>query len=63
MNALASPTFIRLFVKPPLVPLLVVASFVNGFWSVGNLRTLAESVSTDGIVVVGMTIVMIAGGF
>ncbi|MCB1495619.1 MAG: ABC transporter permease [Bauldia sp.] len=63
MNALASPIFIRLFVKPPLVPLLIVATFVNGFWSVGNLRTLAEAVSTDGIVVVGMTIVMIAGGF
>jgi ribose transport system permease protein len=45
------------------VPLLLVASVVDGFWSLGNLRTLAESISTDGIVVVGMTVVMIAGGF
>lgn len=57
------PLVVRLFIKPPLVPLLLVASFVDGFWSLGNLRTLAESISTDGIVVVGMTVVMIAGGF
>lgn len=63
MNALASPLFIRLFIKPPLVPLLLVATLVDGFWSLGNMRTLAESVSTDGIIVVGMTIVMISGGF
>ncbi len=63
MNAIASPAFIRLFVKPPLVPLLLIASMVNGFWSLGNMGTLAESISTDGIIVVGMTIVMIAGGF
>jgi ribose transport system permease protein len=63
MDALASPLFLRLFVKPPLVPLIAVATFVDGFWSLGNLRTLAESISTDGIIVVGMTIVMIAGGF
>lgn len=63
MNVLAAPTFIRLFVKPPLVPLLLFASLVDGFWSLGNMRTLAESVSTDGIIVVGMTVVMIAGGF
>ena len=58
-----SPLTIRLFVKPPLVPLLIVATSVAGFWSLGNLRTLTESIATDGIVVVGMTIVMIAGGF
>lgn len=63
MDALASPLLLRLFVKPPLVPLIAVATFVDGFWSLGNLRTLAESISTDGIIVVGMTIVMIAGGF
>jgi ribose transport system permease protein len=57
------PATIRLFIKPPLIPLLILASLVEGFWSVGNLRTLAESVSTDGIIVAGMTIVMIAGGF
>ena len=53
----------RLLVRPPLIPLLMLASFVEGFWSMGNLRTLAESISTDGIIVAGMTIVMIAGGF
>ena len=63
MAAMDHPLFLRLFVKPPLVPLLVAGGFVDGFWSVGNLRTLAEAISTDGIVVVGMTVVMIAGGF
>lgn len=63
MTVLTSPIFNRLFVKPPLVPLLLVAVFVEGFWTTGNMRTLAEAISTDGLVVVGMTIVMIAGGF
>ena len=63
MAVALSPLVIRLFVKPPLVPLLAVATSVAGFWSLGNLRTLTESIATDGIVVVGMTIVMIAGGF
>lgn len=63
MTVTLSPLVIRLFVKPPIVPLLVVASFVDGFWTLGNLRTLAESISTDGLIVAGMTIVMIAGGF
>lgn len=58
-----SPLMTRLFIKPPIIPLLIVASFVDGFWSSGNLRTLAESISTDGLIVAGMTIVMIAGGF
>lgn len=58
-----SPLAIRLFVRPPLVPLLILTIFVDGFWSLGNLRTLTESIATDGIVVVGMTIVMIVGGF
>ena len=57
------PLAVRLFIKPPLIPLIIVASFVDGFWSFGNLRTLTESIATDGIVVAGMTIVMIAGGF
>ncbi|HEY7765249.1 MAG TPA: ABC transporter permease [Aestuariivirgaceae bacterium] len=57
------PIIVHLFVKPPLVPLLVAASFIEGFWSFGNLRTLMESISTDGLIVIGMTIVMIAGGF
>lgn len=63
MSPLASTWFVRLFVKPPLVPLVALASLVEGFWSLGNLRILAEAVSVDGIVVIGMTIVMIAGGF
>lgn len=63
MDALHSPLFVRLFVKPPLVPLLIAATFADGFWTGGNLRTLAEAISTDGLIVVGMTIVMIAGGF
>lgn len=53
----------RLVLRTPLVPILIVASFVDGFWSAGNLRTLAEAISVDGIIVIGMTIVMIAGGF
>jgi ribose transport system permease protein len=63
MDVIGSPIFLRLFVKPPLVPLIAVTALVEGFWSLGNLRSLAESISTDGIIVVGMTIVMIAGGF
>jgi len=63
MDTLRSPVFLRLFVKPPLVPLILVATVIDGFWTFGNLRTLAESISTDGIIVVGMTIVMISGGF
>lgn len=58
-----NPVLKRLFVQPPLVPLLVAASFVDGFWNEGNLRTLVNAASIDGIVVVGMTVVMIAGGF
>jgi ribose transport system permease protein len=57
------PTFVHLFIKPPLVPLLVAATFIDGFWSAGNLRTIMESISTDGLIVIGMAIVMIAGGF
>jgi ribose transport system permease protein len=54
---------LRLLLMPPLLPLLAAASFVDGFWSLGNIRTLLESVSTDGLIVIGMTMVMIAGGF
>jgi ribose transport system permease protein len=63
MNRDLSPLALRLFIKPPLVPLLLVAIFVDGFWSRGNLHTLTESISTDGMIVIGLTIVMIAGGF
>jgi ribose transport system permease protein len=61
--AVQHPAFVHLFIKPPLVPLLVAATFLDGFWSAGNLRTLMESMSTDGLIVIGMAIVMIAGGF
>lgn len=57
------PALMRLLFAPPLLPLLVAASFVPGFWSAGNLRTLLNAASIDGFVVVGMTVVMIAGGF
>ncbi|MCW2308975.1 ABC transporter permease [Rhodobium gokarnense] len=63
MSPRAQDLFSRFFIKPPLVPLLILASFIPGFWSMGNMRILAEAVSVDGIVVIGMTIVMIAGGF
>ncbi len=53
----------RLFVQPPLLPLLVAASLVDGFWAPGNLRILVDAISIDGLLVLGMTIVMIAGGF
>ena len=49
--------------RPPLVPLLLAASFLDGFWSAGNLRILLESIAVDGMVVAGLTIVMIAAGF
>jgi ribose/xylose/arabinose/galactoside ABC-type transport system permease subunit len=57
------PAFLQLFIRPPLVPLLVGATFIDGFWGLGNLRTLLESISTDGLIVIGMAIVMIVGGF
>ena len=57
------PAFVHLFIKPPLVPLLVAATFIDGFWNTGNLRTIMELISTDGLIVIGMAIVMIAGGF
>lgn len=53
----------RLFLKPPLVPLLIASLFVDGFWSLDNLRVLLESIAIDGLVVAGLTVVMIAGGF
>ena len=57
------PWFRYLFVKPPLAPLLVFASFLDGFWTAGNVRILLESVAVEGIIVAGLTIVMIAAGF
>jgi ribose transport system permease protein len=40
-----------------------VSAFGNGFWSPGNLQNLVVAVSIEGVMVVGMTIVMIGGGF
>ncbi|MFN0193392.1 MAG: ABC transporter permease [Aestuariivirga sp.] len=53
----------RHLLMPPLLPLLILGLFVEGFWSLANIRTLLESISADGLIVIGMTIVMIAGGF
>jgi ribose transport system permease protein len=53
----------RFLLMPPLLPLLLAGIFVDGFWSAANIRTMLESVSADGLIVIGMTIVMIAGGF
>lgn len=63
MPLLDSPWFQRLFIKPPLVPLLIAGSFLDGFWSAGNIRVLLESIAVDGMLVAGLTVVMIAGGF
>jgi ribose transport system permease protein len=60
-GVLQSP--LRFLFLPPLLPLLLVGIFVDGFWSVPNIRTLLESISADGLIVIGMTVVMIAGGF
>ncbi len=53
----------RFLFMPPLLPLLLFGIFVEGFWSLPNIRTLLEAISADGLIVIGMTIVMIAGGF
>jgi ribose transport system permease protein len=47
-----------------LIVLLVWLSVLGqGFWSVANLQNLVVAVSVEGIMVMGMTIVMIGGGF
>jgi ribose transport system permease protein len=53
----------RFLFMPPLLPILLFGFFVEGFWSFANIRTLLEAISADGLIVIGMTIVMIAGGF
>ncbi|HRD74441.1 MAG TPA: hypothetical protein PK264_00660, partial [Hyphomicrobiaceae bacterium] len=63
MSLLVRPWLRMLFIKPPLVPLLALAWFIDGFWTIGNIRVLLESVAVDGFIVAGMTIVMIAAGF
>jgi Ribose/xylose/arabinose/galactoside ABC-type transport systems, permease components len=57
------PLFKRLFVHPPLAPLLIVASFVPGFFDAANLVNLGNQVALYGIVVTGLVVVMIAAGF
>jgi ribose transport system permease protein len=63
MRLMTKPWFRMLFVKPPLVPLLFFATFIDGFWSGGNIRILLDSIAVDGMVVAGLTVVMIAAGF
>ena len=47
-----------------LIVLLVWVSVLGqGFWSVANLQNLVVAVSVEGVMVMGMTIVMIGGGF
>src|ERR1700731_3220593 len=46
-----------------LVLLGSTSIFGQGFWSVTNLQNLVVAVSVEGIIVMGMTIVMIGGGF
>jgi ribose/xylose/arabinose/galactoside ABC-type transport system permease subunit len=47
-----------------LIVLLVwVSVFGRGFWSPANLQNLVVAVSVEGVMVMGMTIVMIGGGF
>jgi ribose transport system permease protein len=47
-----------------LIVLLVwVSVFGRGFWSAANLQNLVVAVSVEGVMVMGMTIVMIGGGF
>jgi ribose transport system permease protein len=41
----------------------VLSLFGTGFWNSANLQNLVVAVSIEGIMVVGMTIVMIGGGF
>jgi ribose transport system permease protein len=40
-----------------------VSVFGQGFWSLPNLQNLVVAVSVEGVMVMGMTIVMIGGGF
>lgn len=42
---------------------LALSLFGEGFWGVRNLQNLATAVSIDGVMVVGMTIVMVGRGF
>jgi ribose/xylose/arabinose/galactoside ABC-type transport system permease subunit len=47
-----------------VIALLVWVSFFGqGFWTLANLQNLVVALSVDGIMVMGMTIVMIGGGF
>jgi ribose transport system permease protein len=46
-----------------LVLLIWISAFGRGFWSAANLQNLVVAVSVEGVIVMGMTIVMIGGGF
>jgi len=45
------------------VLLVWFSAFGQGFWSLANLQNLVVAVSVEGVMVMGMTIVMIGGGF
>jgi len=45
------------------VLLVWISAFGRGFWSLANLQNLVVAVSVEGVMVMGMTIVMIGGGF
>ena len=45
------------------VLLVWISAFGRGFWSLTNLQNLVVAVSVEGVMVMGMTIVMIGGGF
>ena len=46
-----------------LVLVVCLSAFGQGFWSLANLQNLVVAVSVEGVMVMGMTIVMIGGGF
>lgn len=52
----------RIFLLLALL-LLWVTLLGDGFWSVPNLQNLVIAVAIEGIMVVGMTVVMVGGGF
>jgi ribose transport system permease protein len=46
-----------------IVLLVWVSFFGQGFWTLANLQNLVVALSVEGVMVMGMTIVMIGGGF
>jgi ribose transport system permease protein len=52
-----------LFLAPLALSLALSLALGTAFWSVANLQNLIAAVAIEGIMCVGMTIVMVAGGF